>query len=268
MSERLPELVSDEQTLRFGGLSRLYGHDVLARLAVARVCVVGIGGVGSWAVESLARSGIGHLTLIDLDDVCITNTNRQLHALTAHIGQPKVKAMAERVRLITPDCQVEEVADFFTAANADRHLRDYDLVLDCIDSVSAKCVLIHAAMQRKLPVITSGGAGGKRDSTQVRCDDLAFTHNDSLLKQVRRELRYDHGWDIHDMAPCGVRAVFSPEPPLYPWSDGRLCPKPERGGPLRLDCASGFGTASFVTGAFGLAMAGEAVRMLMAVKSG
>jgi tRNA A37 threonylcarbamoyladenosine dehydratase len=251
-------------TARFGGIGRLYGKAALERLRAAHVCVVGVGGVGSWVVEALARSGVGKLTLIDLDDVCVTNVNRQLPALDGQIGRPKIDVLAERVRLIQPECQVEPVADFFTAANAAALLAPrYDFVVDATDKLTNKCVLIAGCRERGLPVLTVGGAGGKRDGTAVRVCDLAQSEQDELLRQVRRKLRRDFGFPPGLHQDFGVPCVYSPEKPVFPWSNGTCAREPEPGGEsLTLDCASGFGTATFVTGAFGFAAAGEVVRQI------
>ena len=258
------ERSTDDFAERFGGVARLYGRAGLERLRVAHVCVVGVGGVGSWVVEALARSGLGALTLIDLDDVCVTNVNRQLPALDGQIGRPKISVLAERVRLIQPACRVEPVSEFFTAATAGQLLAPrYDFVVDATDKLTNKCVLIAGCRERGLPVLTVGGAGGKRDGTAVRVADLARSEQDELLQQVRRKLRRDFGFprDLHQ--EFGVPCVYSPEKPVFPWADGTCANEPEGGGEsLTLDCASGFGTATFVTGAFGFAAAGEAVRRI------
>ena len=171
--------------------------------------------------------------------------------------------LAERARAIHPGCRLTPLTEFFTAASADRLLEGgYDFVVDAIDKLSNKCLLIAACRERGLPVLTVGGAGGKRDGTAVRVADLAFSEQDDLLKQVRRKLRQEHGFPRDVRAPFGVPCVFSPEKPVYPWANGSACATPEPGSPLALDCSSGFGTASFTTGAFGLAAAGEVVRRL------
>jgi tRNA A37 threonylcarbamoyladenosine dehydratase len=249
---------------RFGGVARLYGKAALERLRAAHVCIVGVGGVGSWVVEALARSGIGALTLIDLDDVCVTNVNRQLPALDGQIGRPKIDVLAERVRFIQPECRIELVADFFSAANAaDLLAPRYDFVVDAIDKMTNKCLLISGCRERELPVLTVGGAGGKRDGTAVRVCDLARSEQDLLLQLVRRKLRRDFGFPRDPRQDFGVPCVYSPEKPVFPWSNGTCAAEPEPGGEsLTLDCASGFGTATFVTGAFGFAAAGEIVRRI------
>lgn len=255
--------MSGDYEARFGGIGRLLGRTALPRLQAAHVCVVGVGGVGSWAVEGLARSGVGALTLVDLDDVCVTNVNRQLPALDGQIGRPKVEVLAERVQLINPACRVAAVTEFFTAASAERMLAPgFDYVVDAIDGMTNKALLIASARQRGLPILTVGGAGGKSDPTQLRSGDLGEAWGDDLLRLVRRKLRRDHGYPAGEHVRFSVRCIWSAEHPVYPWADGTCNAEPEPGGRLKLDCASGFGTAVFVTGAFGLAAAGEVVRAL------
>ncbi len=251
---------------RFGGLGRLFGASALERLRAAHVCVVGVGGVGSWTVEGLARSGIGALTLVDLDDVCVTNVNRQLPALDGAIGRPKVAVLAERVKLINPNCRVEALTEFFTEASAERLLApDYDVLIDAVDLMSNKARLIALARARGFACVTVGGAGGRREAAQIRTGDLGEANNDELLRQVRKKLRRDYGFASG--APRGrmkfdVRCVWSEELPVFPWADGSCRAIPQPNGNLRLDCASGLGSAVFVTGAFGLAAAGEAVKVI------
>ena len=187
---------------RFAGIGRLYGTEALARLATSHVVVVGIGGVGSWVAEALARSGIGRISLIDMDEVCVSNVNRQLHALDGQVGKPKVEVMAVRLRAISPECEVRAVMDFVTPSNlADLITDDIDCVVDCIDSVNAKVALIAWCRRRKIPVITTGGAGGQIDPTQITVADLSKTVNDPLAAkppcrqqtQFRRALRLLEG---------------------------------------------------------------------------
>jgi tRNA A37 threonylcarbamoyladenosine dehydratase len=235
----------------------------LPRLQAAHVCVVGVGGVGSWVVEGLARSGIGALTLIDLDDVCLTNVNRQLPALDGNIGRPKVAALAERVRLINPACVVTTISEYFTAQTAERLLAvRYDWVVDCIDLMSNKALLIAECTKRGLAVLTVGAAGGRRDASRIRVSDFGGSHGDELLRQVRKKLRRDHGFAKGEGNSYGIPCVWSQEKPVYPWADGTCSIEPEEGSNLRLDCATGFGTAVFITGAFGFAAAGEIVRQV------
>ena len=257
----------DDYAQRFGGIARLYGARAVERLLAAHVCVIGVGGVGSWTVEALARSGLGALTLIDLDDVCITNVNRQLPALDGQIGRPKIDVLAERVRLINPACRVERVAEFFTAASAARLLETrYDFVIDATDKLTNKCLIITGCRERGLPMLTMGGAGGKRDCTKVRVADLSHTEHDELLRQVRRKLRREMNFPRGHGEPFGIPCVYSPEMPVYPWNDGTCRPEQEPGSSLALDCASGFGAATFVTGTFGFAAAGEVVQRIVSAQ--
>ena len=259
-------LSNDSWNHRFGGVVRLYGTDAAEKLRAARVLIIGIGGVGTWIAEALARSGIGHLGLMDGDDVCITNTNRQIHAVADTIGHPKVSAMSRRVHSIHPVTAVEAIGGFLTKENLD--ILDpsrWDVIVDAIDAVPAKCLLLATCRERNLRVVSCGGAGGKRDGTRVRVTDLAFTVQDALCKQVRKRLRQEHGFPREDKTPFGITAVYSDELPSFPWQDGRVCPAPEPGASLRLDCASGFGTASHVTGAFGLAAAGAVLEIVVGI---
>lgn len=250
---------------RFGGIGRLFGVDALARLRAAHVCVVGIGGVGSWAVEALARSGVGRLTLVDLDEVCVSNVNRQLHALNTEVGRPKVEVMAERVRSINPECEARAVLEFFTDSNAESLLSTrYGFVVDAIDSLANKCRLIALCCDKSIPLVTCGGAGGRRDPTAVRVADLAFTTHDRLLQKVRDKLRKDFGFPRGEK-PFGIDAVYSPEPRVFPARDGGVCAQRDTGTDgesLRLNCDSGFGTATFVTGTFGFVAAGQVVQRI------
>lgn len=250
---------------RFGGLARLYGVGGAEALRRAHVCVVGVGGVGSWSVEALARSGIGKLTLIDLDDVCVTNTNRQIHALDGEIGRPKVEVMADRVRRINPECEIRAEVDFFTPSSAEALIRAgaFDVVLDAIDQVPNKCLLLARCRDLQIPAVTVGGAGGRRDPARVAVDDLTRTQHDGLLRSVRRTLRADHGFPGGN-ARWGIPCVYSTEQVVFPGADGQVCDSPEPGVSLRLDCASGFGTASFVTGTFGLVAASIVVNRIAA----
>lgn len=251
---------------RFGGVARLFSRDGLERLGAARVCVIGVGGVGSWTVEGLARSGVGAITLVDLDDVCVTNINRQLPAIDGQIGRPKVTVLAERIRSINPACRVEAMPEFFTAASAAKLLEpDFDFVVDAIDNMTNKARLIAACRDRGLPCLTIGAAGGRRDPTQVRVGDLGDAENDLLLRQVRKKLRRDFGFlpgQTRGRMHFGARCVWSGERPVFPWADGTCAAEPEPGSNLTLDCETGFGTAVFVTGVFGLAAAGEVVRLI------
>ncbi|WP_417582819.1 tRNA cyclic N6-threonylcarbamoyladenosine(37) synthase TcdA [Nitrincola sp.] len=237
--------------LRFGGTRRLYGESLTEYFRQARVIVVGIGGVGSWVAEALARTAIGQITLIDLDDICISNINRQVHATSSSIGQMKVDVMAARLRDINPYCQVETQAAFIQAANiAELIPDDADYVVDAIDNVRDKAALIAWCKRRKIPLITIGGAGGQTDPTQVAVADLTRTSQDPLAAKLRSVLKRHHGFSKTDK--FGIDCVYSTEQLRYPQADGSVCyRKPEAGGPTRLDCAGGFGAATCVTATFG-----------------
>ncbi len=245
---------------RFGGVARLYGEAALAGFLRARVGVVGLGGVGTWAAEALARSGVGRLRLIDLDHVSESNTNRQIHALDTEFGKSKVGAMAERIALIHPRAEVEAVEDFVSADNVAALLGGLDLVIDCIDAVAAKAALVAWARSVGIRVVTCGGAGGRRDPARIRCDDLARTHGDPLLAALRHRLRHEFGFSPaagKPVASFGVRAVFSDEPLHWPVQDIGVAP----GSPL---ACGGYGSAVTVTATMGFAAAACALEQLPA----
>jgi tRNA A37 threonylcarbamoyladenosine dehydratase len=206
--------------------------------------------------------------LVDLDEVCITNVNRQLPALTDNIGRPKAVVLAERVAGINPSCRVSPVVEFFTRENFECILAPrYDFVVDATDSLQHKLLAIWQCRERGLPALTVGGSAGKCDCTRVKVADLGDAENDALLRYVRKRLRERHAFPRGDGARFNVRCVYSPERTLYPWADGRVCTAPEPGAATELDCESGLGSASYVTGAFGFAAAGEVVRLLTAPAS-
>ncbi len=250
---------------RFGGIARLYGQAGLERLHRSHVCVIGIGGVGSWTAEALARSAVGKLTLVDLDDICISNTNRQIHAMDGSVGKPKIEVMAERIRAINPCCEITLKHCFVNQQNIPEMLDGgFDFVVDAIDNAKVKCLLISEAKKRKIPILTVGGAGGRINPDMIRTDDLARAYNDRLLQQVRKRLRQKHGFPRQDKGRMRVTCVFSPEDVRYPGADGTVCRERLEAGSLKLDCAGGFGTATFVTGTFGFAAAAKVVNRLVA----
>ena len=268
-----------DHSFRFGGIARLYGKTGLERLGAAHVLVVGLGGVGSWTVEALARSGVGALTLVDLDEVCVSNVNRQLPALDSTLGRAKAEVLAERVRGIHPGCRVVPLLEFFTEESAGRLLHSPvpgmepgaagktlpDFVVDAIDSVQNKCRLIALCREKGIPIVSCGGAGGRRDATQVRVVDLSRATNDRLLSDVRKRLRQAHGFPRGEKK-FGVDCVWSSEPPVFPQEDGSVCAAAEvvagPGESRRLNCDRGYGSATFVTGTFGFVAAGVVVRRI------
>lgn len=243
---------------RFGGLRRLYGDEGYARVRGARVAVVGLGGVGSWAVEALARSGVAELVLFDLDHVAESNINRQVQALTPTLGQAKTQALAQRVALIHPGCRVHEVDDFVQPDNWPALLpMPVDVLIDACDQVKAKAVLATWALQQQVPLVCVGAAGGKRHGEQVALDDLADTTHDPLLASLRQRLRKA------GVAPrqgrMGVRCVYSREPVVRPQTEGCDIASPG----AALACA-GYGSTVTVTATFGLVAAGAAIEQRLA----
>lgn len=255
-------------TDRFRGIDRLYGDGALAALARTHVAVIGLGGVGSWTVEALARSGVGRLTLIDADDLCVSNTNRQLPAIAGQYGRGKAEAMAERCRAINPAIEVAAVASYLTPGNLDELLGPgYDLVVDAFDSFRAKVEAIAWCRRRKQPILTVGSAGGRIDPTLVRIRDLSRTEHDAMLALVRKKLRGEFNFPKGPKRYFGVPAVYSLENVRYPQADGSVCglrPKVDGEASLKLDCGAGLGAATHITGTFAFAAAGKAIAMLLA----
>ena len=247
---------------RFASLQRLYGAAVVPLLQHMHICVVGLGGVGSWAAEALARNGVGAITLIDFDEVSLSNINRQLPALTETVGEKKWAVMAQRIRSINPDCKITTVDDFVT----DRNLREllspesgYNYVIDAIDSIKYKAAMIHQCRRNKIPIITVGGAGGVVDPSQIQIADLSRTTNDPLAAKVRHQLRSRHGFTRNPKRTFRVECVFSSEQKRYP-KDGGIVgyEKPGIHG-VSLDCRFGYGSTCFVTASFGFMAAARVV---------
>jgi tRNA A37 threonylcarbamoyladenosine dehydratase len=246
---------------RFGGIGRLYGEPALERFRAAHVCVIGVGGVGSWVVEALARSAIGHLTLIDLDNVAESNINRQIQALSSTIGMPKIEALRQRIAEINPFCQVTLVEDFIDLENIETLVANqgFDYVVDAIDSVKPKAALIAWCSANKMPLVVVGGAGGQIDPTKVEIRDLARTEQEPLLKKVRKLLRAQYGFSRGEKQKYHIDAVFSMEPLRYP-DTGDAC-EIDDNGITGLNCA-GFGSCMVVTATFGMVTAGQVLRRL------
>ena len=245
---------------RFGGIARLYGERALERFRAAHVCVIGVGGVGSWIVEALARSAVGHLTLIDLDNVAESNINRQIQALSSTVGMPKIEALRERIAQINPFCKVTLVEDFIDPDNIPQMVGTdrFDYVVDAIDSVKAKAALIAYCRDHKLPLVTIGGAGGQIDPTKIEVRDLARTEQEPLLKKVRKLLRAQYGFSRGEKQKYHIDAVFSMEPLRYPEAEDAC----EIGSSVTgLNCA-GFGSSMVVTASFGMIAAGHILRKM------
>lgn len=246
---------------RFGGIARLYGERALERFRAAHVCVIGVGGVGSWVVEALARSAVGHLTLIDLDNVAESNINRQIQALSSTVGMAKIEALKQRIAQINPFCQVTLVEDFIDVENIPAMIADknFDYVVDAIDSVKPKAALIAWCSSNKMPLVVVGGAGGQIDPTKVEIRDLARTEQEPLLKKVRKILRAQYGFSRGEKQKYHIDAVFSMEPLRYPDAGDACAVDPNS--ITGLNCA-GFGSSMVVTATFGMVTAGQVLRRL------
>ncbi|WP_041599330.1 tRNA cyclic N6-threonylcarbamoyladenosine(37) synthase TcdA [Hahella chejuensis] len=257
-------MTDSDYSFRFGGIARLYGQRALERFRNAHVCVIGIGGVGSWAAEALARSGVGAITLIDMDDICVSNTNRQIHALQSTVGRNKTDVMAERIKAINPECNVRTEFKFVTEKNVAELLdRGYDFVIDAIDSVRHKCAIIAYCRRNKIKLVTVGGAGGQTDPTRIEACDLSRTYHDPLLAKTRKRLRQEYNFPDNPQRRFGVEAVFSTEQQVYPDAEGEVCQsKPGNMESTRLDCASGFGAATAVTATFGFIAVSRVLKKL------
>ena len=248
---------------RFAGIQRLYGMNHADQIRQAHICIIGIGGVGSWAAEALARSGVGHITLIDHDDIAASNINRQIHSATSTLNQSKVVVMAERIADINPECQCHAIDDLITDANLQNYLlRGYDFVIDAIDSIKFKAAILYFCKRNKIPVITTGGAGGLIDPTKIDIIDLAKTWNDPLAAKVRSRLRSDYGYTNNPKRSFGIPCVFSTEQQRYPKADGSVSTNKPGVKGLTLDCNLGYGSSSCVTASFGFAAAARVLEKL------
>lgn len=252
---------------RFDRMGRLVGDEMMDRLRKTHVMVIGLGGVGSWAAESLMRSGIGKITVVDFDEVCITNANRQLHAIQGMVGQKKALVMGERLKKINPQAEVIAKPVFYNEENQESLMSDRpDYVIDAIDNLTAKCHLLNFCRTQKIKIITSGGSGAKLDPSRIQIVDLASTHTDPMVHQVRKILRQKY--DFPQNENFGIPCVFSDETPMpsqelrYDKGEGFKCVCPQGQNNLH-SCEHRpviWGNASFVTGAFGLHMASWLVR--------
>jgi tRNA A37 threonylcarbamoyladenosine dehydratase len=249
---------------RFGGIARLYGQQALERFQAAHICVLGIGGVGSWAAEALVRSAIGRITLIDPDHVAESNINRQLPALGATLGMAKTQVMVERIAQINPACTVTPVEEFLTTDNLEILLAQrYDYLIDCIDGFRIKAALIAHCTRGGQRLVTVGGAGGQSDPTLIRVTDLSRTEHDALFSKTRKLLRHDYGFPSNPKRRFGIACVYSGEQPLFPATDGSVSPaKPGNRTVGGLSCAGGLGSVMTVTASFGLAAAAHVLGKL------
>lgn len=235
---------------RFGGVARLYGPELREHFRNSTVVVAGLGGVGSWAAEALARTAIGHLVLIDFDHIAESNTNRQLHALEGEYGKAKVQVMTDRIRQINPEIMLTMHDAFLEPENLDTLIPDNAIILDATDSVQTKIALAVWANKHQRALVMCGAAGGKSDPTAVRCDDLSRTEQDALLAKVRQGLRQDHGFSRNLKRKIGIRAIYSHEPRAGIASGGLAC--------------SGYGSTVMVTATCGFAAAAEVLNLIAA----
>jgi len=254
---------------RFGGIARIYGDAGLAMLKQSHVCVIGIGGVGSWVAESLARSAVGAITLIDMDIVNESNINRQLLASSDTVGRNKVQVMQERIMSINPDCQVTVIDDFINKDNLSDYLKsEHDYVIDCIDDFRTKAALVSHCKRQRIRLLTVGGAGGQADPSKVRLSDLSNTQHDALLAKTRKLLRQDYGFARNPKRTFGVPCVYSDEQAMYPDGSGGLSPQrpsPELADGTRsnaLNCAGGVGSITHVTATFAFFATAHALKEL------
>ncbi len=257
-SAKAPTVAAADAERRFGGIARLYGRRGLARLQAARICVVGIGGVGSWVAEALARSGVGGMTLIDMDHVAESNVNRQIVADSTTLGRAKIEVMRERVAAINPECVVECVDDFVSVGNAAVLLvPGFDFVVDCADNFRVKAEMIARCRRAKRRIVTIGGAGGRSDPGCIRVGYLSRTEHDPLLARVRKQLRARYGFSRNPSRRFDVPCVWSSEQPVFATVTGEVSRyKPAADVAVGLGCAGGLGSATHVTASFGFAAVG------------
>jgi tRNA A37 threonylcarbamoyladenosine dehydratase len=261
---------------RFDRMGRLIGDAKMKALFNSHVMVIGLGGVGSWSAESLARSGVGTLTLVDFDEICVTNFNRQLHALDRTVGSQKVDVMAERMQKINPAAKIRSIPQFYNSETSSSifSVRP-DYVIDAIDNVTAKCHLLAFCREQKIPVVTATGSGGRLDPTAVKIADLAFTTVDPLARAIRGILREKYAFSRNEKEPFGIPAVYSTEPACeprelhYDGGKGFQCVCPQWDNPY-FQCENRnviMGNASFVTGTFGFVAASIVIKDLLASAS-
>ncbi len=260
-------MLSTNTAERFGGIARLYGEAALKRFTEAHVCIIGIGGVGSWTAEAIARSGVGAITMVDLDDICVTNINRQLHAMDGQIGKQKTDAMADRIRAINPECKVTCEQRFYNIKNAEDILAPgFDFIIDAIDLSYAKTHLISECKKRNIPVVACGGTGGLKDPTKIQIADMSRVFNDGLLKKVRNELRAHYNFPKcgpnSKIKKFGVECIFSSESPVFPTCDGGTSPRRDEKTESRLNCSAGYGSITHMTATVGLFAAERCLQQL------
>jgi tRNA A37 threonylcarbamoyladenosine dehydratase len=247
--------------MRFSGVEALYGPEDFAKITGSSVCIVGLGGVGSWCAEACARSGIGNITLVDLDDVCVTNINRQVQALSSTVGFSKCRSLGERIRDINPNCNLRLIEQFVTERSlSEVFSHRYDVVIDAIDSAKYKAALIAECVSRGTKIVTVGSGGDRIDPSRIVVADLAKTEYDALLQIVRKRLRQKHGFPRGQRRLFGVPAVYVPlqRGPRKCCINGRY----NGAASPRKTCNDGLGSVVFMTGTMGFVAVGEALRII------
>lgn len=251
--------MTEDYTYRFSGIARLYGQESLKKLQSSRILVVGLGGVGSWVVESLARSGVGTIGLVDFDDICISNTNRQLHALEGEIGKQKTESLKARSLKINPEVDILSFNLPYSLETEESIFAEtYDVVIDCIDHAHTKLFLAKACLKRKIPQVVVGSAGGRRDPQLIKACDLSKTREDNLLAMLRKDLRRQCG--LPRKGKMGIQAIYSQEKPLYPLGEDKFTRLKPDDFKKPLDCSTGFGTVTHITGTFAFLAAHVAIQ--------
>lgn len=253
--------LSPEYLLRFSGIGRLYGQDALVALSKAHFAVIGLGGVGTWVAEALARTGVGELTLIEMDDVCVTNTNRQIHALKSFIGKSKNQVISERLKEINPEIIIHSIEDFIDQDNMTSLIgNQHHVVIDAMDAAHIKARLVSYCSALKIRLVVVGSSGGKRNPQLITVGDLGRTESDPMLVKIRTQLYRHFNFSRDKNRKFRVDAVYSTEQMAYPKPDGSVCmSKQTMAEGVKLDCAGGFGSSVMVTGSFGFLAASRAV---------
>lgn len=251
---------------RFGGVAKIYSESGLEQFKRAHVCIIGLGGVGSWVAEALARSAIGHITLIDMDHSSESNINRQLQATDLTLGQAKIESLKQRILQINPACKITLIDDFISAENQQQYLStSFTWVVDCIDSFRDKAALIYYCRRNKIKIITVGGAGGMIDPSQIKISDLSKTIHDPLLAKVRKLLRQNYHFPTNPSRRFAVPCIYSEEQLKYPDNDGGITtqkPQQSSGG---LNCSGGFGSSVVVTASMGFFAASHVLQKISAM---
>ncbi len=244
---------------RFNGIASLLGESEANIVKNSHFLIIGLGGVGTWCVESIARLGANQITLVDLDDICVSNTNRQIHALDGSYGQMKADALAERISKINPDCKVNVHLCFFNEKNMEKIFAEKpSIIIDTIDAPREKALLINECFKRDVKVVSSGAIGGKTDPTMITVAELSKTKQDMLYRKVRQELKKKHLYPL-GRSKAKVQCVYSPEPS----KKIQKCDIDQTSKALKLDCNGGLGTATYMTGTVGFLLSHVAVKELL-----